>query len=285
MISAYHNLFVCSVLTYLMEPETRKRIRDSLGSLPVTIREDLPESFEKIGDILIIYLKPHHLPFEAEIGEAYRRAFDVKTVLRKGRIHGNYRVPDSMVIAGSETVTTHKENSILYQLDLSQVMFCSGNIHERIRVSTFPPHEKVVDMFAGIGYFTLPIAKYCHSHVQALEKNEHAYRFLCENIVQNNVAHLVTPHLMDCSEYEGLADRVIMGHPRAHAYLEKAFALVDRGVLVYHEFAPEGRSNRAIERLTSAARKAGKEVSIEGMRRIKKYSPGVWHIVCDARIQ
>jgi tRNA wybutosine-synthesizing protein 2 len=268
-----------------MEPETRKRIHHSLCSLPAPVLEDLPESFEKIGDILIIHLKSHHKPFKAEIGEAYREAFKVKTVLRKGRIHGEYRTPDFEVLAGSETVTTHKENNILYTLDLSEVMFCSGNIHERIRMSTFPPHEKVVDMFAGIGYFTLPIAKYCHSHVEAVEKNEHAYQFLCENIEQNRLTHLVTPHLMDCSDFEGSADRVIMGHPKAYTYLEKAFTLVDHGVLVYHEFTPEGRSDRAINRLNNAARKAGKEISLESMRRIKKYSPGVWHIVCDVAVQ
>ncbi|MBU7014769.1 MAG: class I SAM-dependent methyltransferase family protein [Theionarchaea archaeon] len=268
-----------------MEPETRRTIRHSLSSLPVPVLQDLPESFEKIGDILVIHLKSHHTPFESEIGEAYKRAFGVQTVLRKGRIHGEYRIPDFKIIAGTETMTIHKENNILYHLDLSKVMFCSGNIHERIRVSTFPRDEEVVDMFAGIGYFTLPIAKYCHSRVQALEKNEHAYHFLCENVALNRVTHLVTPHLTDCNEYEGSADRVIMGHPKAHTYLEKAFTLVDRGVLVYHEFVPEGRIDRATERLADTAGKIGKEITIEGMRRIKKYSPGVWHIVFDVSVR
>ncbi len=267
-----------------MEPHTRRAICESLHFLPPRIKRKLPERYEKIGDILVIYLDSLLTPYRKDIGKAYKEAFNVKTVLLKGKIHGEYRVPSYEIIAGSDTKTVHKENRILYKLDLSKVMFSAGNIHERIRMSLLPRDEEVVDMFAGIGYFTLPIAKFCHSRVNAVEKNEEAYQFLCENIALNRVQELVTPHLMDCKDFQGTADRVIMGHPEAYKYLGKAFEVVERGFIHYHAFVPEKDVERVERRLNAEAEKAGKHITMKELRKIKKYSPGVWHFVCDVEV-
>jgi tRNA wybutosine-synthesizing protein 2 len=264
-----------------MKPETRKVLYGNLGSLPASVKNELPETYEKIGNILIVNLPQKVNPYKKEIGAAYKKTFAVKTVLLKGKIHGEYRIPNFDIIAGSDTETIHKENGVLYNLDLSQIMFSSGNINERIRMSTLPHNEKVVDMFAGIGYFTLPIAVYCHSRVDAVEKNEYALNYLRENISLNKVQHLVTPYLMDCRDYRGSADRVIMGHPDAHLFLEKAFDIVKTGVIHYHEFTPESRFDRPVSRITKAAQKAGCTIHIDSLHKIKKYAPGVWHMVYD----
>ena len=278
------NIFIGFLLLHCMEPHIQEEIRESLCNLPPEYKEMLPEKYEKIGDILIIHLHSVLTPYRKDIGEAYKKAFNVKTVLQKGKIRGEFRVPRFEILAGSSTVTIHRENKILYKLDLSKVMFSAGNIHERIRMSTLPDDETVVDMFAGIGYFTLPIAKHCHSHVHAVEKNTDAYHFLCTNIELNNVESFVTPHLADCRDFHGTADRVIMGHPRAHTYLDTAFSICEKGFIHYHEFTPEGKWERIHTRLRNAAEKAGKSISIEEIRKIKKFSPGVWHVVCDVHV-
>jgi tRNA wybutosine-synthesizing protein 2 len=267
-----------------MESCIRKRIYKSLPSLSEELKKRLPEKYEKVGDILIIHLHPSLHDSMGDIGQAYKNAFQVKTVLLKGKIHGEFRVPKFTIIAGSDTTTIQKENGILYELDLSKVMFSSGNIHERIRMSQLPHHEEVVDMFSGIGYFTLPVAKFCESHVSAVEKNQDAFHFLCRNIALNKVEDLVAPCLLDCRQFQGKADRVIMGHPQAHAFLDTAFDIIDRGYLHYHEFVPEKHMGRPTRRLMTAARKAGKSLQIIDTRKIKKFSPGVWHMVFDVRI-
>ena len=48
---------------------------------------------------------------------------------------------------------------MLYKLDPLKVMFSSGNVDEKQRMAHLDCRgETVVDMFAGIGYFTMPLA-------------------------------------------------------------------------------------------------------------------------------
>ena len=53
-------------------------------------------------------------------------------------------------------------------------------------------------MFAGIGYFTLPLAKFAHpSKIYACEKNPDSYEFLVKNVELNDVKDIVEPILSD----------------------------------------------------------------------------------------
>lgn len=55
-----------------------------------------------------------------------------------------------------------RENNVWYAYDMCKVMYSRGNISEKLRVTGFEIQqgEVVVDMFAGIGYWTLPLMKY-----------------------------------------------------------------------------------------------------------------------------
>jgi tRNA wybutosine-synthesizing protein 2 len=72
-----------------------------------------------------------------------------------------------------------------------------------------------------------------------------------------------------------------------HHYLDAGIAALkpEGGIIHYHETTPESMVfSRPVERIETAALKAGKTVEILDCRKIKKYSPGVWHVVVDARI-
>jgi len=66
-----------------------------------------------------------------------------------------------IVYANESPVTVHVENGIKYKFDTQQVMFVPGNGTERMRFSRLKvsPNEFVVDMFAGLGYFSVPLTK------------------------------------------------------------------------------------------------------------------------------
>ena len=254
--------------------------------------ELLPAGFNRVGHIIILRLPQKLLPRKQEIAQALLRIKGVRTVaIRAGTVAGRFREPQVSVIAGDHTTeTVHKENGCVFKLDVGRVMFSLGNVFERARVASLvQPSEVVVDMFAGIGQFSIPIAKQARpSKVYAIELNPVAYQYLQENVRLNRVGHLVRPILGDCTDVapRGVADRVVMGMLHVtHEYLPLAVQVLkpDGGVIHYHESVPSKlRFERPVKRILGAA--GGRDVEILSKRLVKRYAPGVDHVVIDATI-
>ncbi|MBU4534702.1 MAG: class I SAM-dependent methyltransferase family protein [Euryarchaeota archaeon] len=214
----------------------------------------------------------------------------VNTVVKVGNINGKTRKPDVKLLHGNQTETIHKENKCFFKLDVSRVMWSKGNTVERMRIARLVEEgEIVVDMFAGIGYFSVPVA--VHSNLKKLysiEINPEAFYYLNENIILNKIESKVETFLgdsMDMAPYLS-ADRVLMGYiGNTQDYLKPAMDCVKGGgVIHYHETVPEKiMSKRPIERIEKAA--GERNVGIIRQRIIKKYSPGVVHVVVDAKIE
>ena len=173
-------------------------------------------------------------------------------------------------------------------MDLAKVMWSKGNNNERLRIAKLVgDDETVIDMFAGIGYFSIPIAVHSNAkEVISIEINPNSYNFLCENIKLNKVNN-VTPVLGDCmiETPKFNADRIIMGYVKTtHHYLKVAIDSLNKGgILHYHETVPEKLiETRPIERIISQAN--GRDVELLKINKVKKYAPGVEHVVIDARI-
>lgn len=252
----------------------------------------IPAGFDKIGHVAIISLPKKLLDRQSEIAEQLLKIKGVRTVaLREGPIYGRFRRPRIKVIAGEvETETIHREHACTFKLDVAQVMFSVGNLFERGRlIKLVRPEETIVDMFAGVGQFTIPIAKHARpKKIYAIELNPVAFGYLQENIAINRVGDIVEPLFGDCQAVSpiGIADRVIMGILHVtHKYLPLAILTLkpEGGIIHYHESVPRKiRFERPIARILSAA--SGREVEILKMRVVKKYAPGVDHVVIDARV-
>ncbi|MBN1677595.1 MAG: class I SAM-dependent methyltransferase family protein [Candidatus Thermoplasmatota archaeon] len=275
---------------------TRKQRRDPIelireaADIPDRLLRLLPSKWERLGDIGVIRLDDALNPYEDKVAEAYARVLRLKTVLREvGGIEGEFRRPVSRVVFGRDTVTTHLENGIRYRLDVADIMFSSGNEEERIRMAGIRcDDETVVDMFAGIGYFSLPLAVYQKPRkIVACEINPKAHSYLVENIALNGAGARVQPFLGDNRTLAGesFADRVVMGYVKTtHEFLPVALRyLRDGGVLHYHETCPNALiSQRPLQRLKEAAQR--RNVEVLRFKEIKSYAPGVSHVVLDARI-
>jgi tRNA wybutosine-synthesizing protein 2 len=254
--------------------------------------ELLPAGFDRIGHVILLNLPRELISKSEEIARALLRIKGVRTVaLRTEAITGRERRPQVKVIAGAQmTETLHKENGCIFKLDVAEVMFSVGNIFERMRMpKLIQTGEIVVDMFAGVGQFSIPIAKHARPRkVCAIELNEVAYRYLCENVRLNYVGDIVEPRLGDCAKVAplGVADRVIMGMLHVtHEYLPLAMRVLkpSGGVIHYHESVPSKLCfERPIKRISEAA--GGREFEILGQRVVKRYAPGVDHVVIDVRV-
>ena len=250
--------------------------------------EKLPRKWEKFGDVLV--LKMHGIKEKEKVAKAYAEVLKCKTVLEDVEgIKGIERKPCFNFIYGNDAETIHVENGIKYKFDVSKIMFSSGNIDERIRMAKVASkNEIVVDMFAGIGYFTLPIAVYGKAKVYACEINPVAYEYLKENILLNNVANLVTPLLGDCRKVapRGIADRVVMGYLDSIKFLPYAIEILKgEGIIHLHQKCKqEDFPYRLFEEVEKIAKEYGKEAEMIFYKKIKSYAPRIIHGVIDIKI-
>lgn len=242
--------------------------------------------WKKIGDILILDNK-FTVQSDTQLKELSDK-HNVKTIMKVDHIYGTKREPVIKLLYGNDTETINKENGCLFKLDLKKVMWSKGNNNERIRIAKLvEDNETVIDMFAGIGYFSIPIGVHSNAkQIYSIEINPNSFHYLKENIKLNKISN-ITPLLGDCinitPDYK--ADRIIMGYVKTtHHYLKVAIDSLNKGgVIHYHETVPEKLMDiRPINRIKELA--GDRQVEFLKLNKVKKYSPGVFHVVCDVKI-
>ncbi len=269
--------------------DLRQEIRERLRAAGIPI-ERAPRRWERIGEILVLRVGPGERREARAIAEIFGTVLGARTVVQDvSGIHGPLRVPDVRVLWGNGTETMHVEGGIRYALDVARVMFSSGNLAERMGIADrVRPGAVVVDLFAGIGYFSLPIAVRSRAKtVYACELNPVSFRYLVKNTRLNRTTNLL-PLLGDCRDVapRQVADWVIMGHFDAREYLDVAFqTLRGKGTIAYNELCPKEQYPDALtRRLAAAARAHWMDVGAIHTRIVKSYAPGVVHARAEVEV-
>jgi tRNA wybutosine-synthesizing protein 2 len=262
----------------------------------------LPSGFQRIGDIIILNLVDELVKYEKEIGEAVLELNpSVRSVCRKtGIITGTFREPQISVIAGSEdTVTTHIESGCKYRFDVRKVMFAKGNVVERSRIAKqVKDGEVIVDMFAGLGYFSVPIGVLSKPEkVYSIELNPVSFGFLQENLKINHIHNIEAINGDNRFEVDKLvsegvfADRVLMGYlPPPKEFLDWAFKIIKKGgILHYEDIVRVEKEQEDIDRVVGDVREIGEKLGFEVelilARKVKSYGPKTEHWVFDFKVK
>jgi len=273
-----------------------ERVRDRLRRVAgEEVARAMPAGYQRLGSVLMLRLPARLRPYYREIGSSWQDELGVATVaVHAGPVQGELREPSIELVAGGETETEVVEHGIRWRFDAAKIMFAQGNKSERLRVRRLVrPGESVVDLFAGIGYFSIPAASSGPtSRVVAVEKNEVAFRYLVGNLRLNGVADRVAPILGDNREVElplGRADRVILGYlPRATPWIPRAVELIQPrgGWLHLHTVVDAGAADAsAIAEAGEALRAAGARLlSPPEAHVVKPYGPGRTHVVVDLHV-
>ncbi len=266
-------------------------IRRAAGGIEGLDPRGLPSKWELVGGVLVLRFPPPLRPQAERLAPLYAGVLRAKTVVEDvAGIRGDWRVPQVRWLWGDGTETEHWEDGVRFRLDVAKVMFSSGNLDERIRMARVPrAGETVVDLFAGIGYFSIPMAVHSRpARIVACEANPDAFRYLEEN-VRANRAGCVETRLGDCREVapSGEADRIVMGYLRAEEFLGTAFrAARDSCAIHLHGLVRDRWVPRPplMQTLYLEAARHGFVVSSVRLRKVKSVGPRAWHAVVDANV-
>ena len=270
------------------------------GKMPEARLDDLPRSYKMIGKVLLLRLKPSILKYRKVIGVAAHEMLPyVHAVFLVRGMAGIKRRPKIELLsakkghhAGPLSQTLHYEHCCQFLLDLNHVMWAAGNKGEKLRmIKLARKGETIVDMFAGIGYWTIPIAK--HSKVKrifAIDINPKSIEFLRKNIIMNGVSGKIEILQGDCRRFakplEGLADRIIMGYLQdTEKYLPAALVMTKpKAIIHFHRAIHPTKVDAIKSKIMKIAKKAGRKVTFLVVRRVKGYSPSADHFVFDLKI-
>jgi len=158
----------------------------------------LPTSYEDVGSIIHFNLKPHHLPYKHVIGNVYLdflKSSGKRIAVNKiESIANEFRVFPMEILAGETDCleTEVKQNGSVFRFNYSEVYWNSKLSTEHSRViNMFPSETRICDLCAGIGPFSIPLAKKgCTVHANDL--NPRSVYWLKANKKRNFVGLTVT---------------------------------------------------------------------------------------------
>lgn len=156
------------------------------------------------------YKKKSYDDFHSLLWSNIAKLYDSSRIVRRGEIDPNSKIRHSghaiLWMRAHDNNNHHQNNDadngqhskgwititeqkIKQSFDLTKVMFSRGNISEKIRFGKLVhKNDVVLDMYAGIGYYTLPALIYGKAkHVYACEWNPDAIVALKYNLIQNGV--------------------------------------------------------------------------------------------------
>ena len=260
--------------------------------------KSLYSSFDIIGNIAIIKIPDQLLAKKHVIGNAILSNIKhVRTVyMQTSAVKDRYRIRNLECIAGiDDPITMYKEHGCLFKVNVKTSYFSPRLSTERLRIAEqVKDGETIVNMFAGVGTFSIIIAKMKRCKVYSIDINPEAHRYALENIRLNKVQDRVIALLGDARDIirdrlANVADRVLMPLPEeAREFIDDALlALKDEGVIHYftHIHAKDKPNAIALckdEVNTIMSNRCN--YNINGIRVVREVGVRVYQIVADINV-
>ncbi len=207
---------------------------------PDWLNEELPRSYDLIGDVALIKIADVLIPYKEKIGDAMIEATPcIRVVMLDSGVKGEFRVRKLERISGTGTSeTVHKEFGVRIAVDPSLVYFNPRLASERARIAlAVKKGETVIDMFAGVAPFPIVISKLAHPKViYAIDLNPEVERFTNLSIEMNHIKNIVpiTGDAREVVKQLPKADRIIMNLPQSSdEFLDSAMESAKTGAVIH----------------------------------------------------
>ena len=285
-------------------------------NLELSTCDTIPSKWQKLGDMILLpnrsftSLKWKNLTSKQWqlLYEKIALTLKCKRLARQAVIDtSEKRKSQVQLLLGTDPWVITKDNGILYCLNITKTMYCAGNISEKIRQGKLAQKDEViVDLYAGIGYFTLPYLIHAQvKQVIACEFHDYSIQGLKKALKLNNI------DANRCIIYEGdnrnqeliplienKADRISLGllPTSKPGYLTALKALKPIGGWLHiHENVKDSNEHifqqellqylqQLSQTLSNPIKKKQWQFQIIHIERVKSYAPHIWHLVYDIRV-
>jgi tRNA (guanine37-N1)-methyltransferase len=255
-------------------------------------------AFDQIGSIVIIKIPDALVPKRQLIAQAILDNINTaKGVFAQvSAVQGDFRVRELEHLAGENaTLTEYKEHGCRFKVDVAKTYFSPRLSTERQRIADMvQDNEIIVNMFAGVGTYSIVIAKANKScRVYSIDSNNVAAELCTVNAKLNKVSDRVESICGDASKVikdrlAGSADRVLMPLPeRAKEFVHDAvLALKPRGVVHYFAHVKADNKKASQEIGLADAKEAFSEYDhdVGGIRIVREVGPRIYQIVADVSV-
>ena len=287
--------------TFTPQARLQKALTEWCGG---RLNGEIPTKWEKFADVVVLpqtAFREEEWNCTQEMWGIVAEALKVTRVARMGEVHGEFRKSGIELLLGDDDWVVRREHGIDFGYNFTQCMWSSGNVTERGRIANANHEgEKILDLYAGIGYYTLPFLSEgtrgpngergsgrSATHVVACEWNPKAIKALKWSLEKNGVKERCTVLEGDNRKhhFEAEFDRVNLGLlPSSAEGLPIALRALkpEGGVLHVHGLARGGNENQWAEKLAQSLEELGPfACHVEHVENVKWYAPHQRHIVVD----
>ena len=224
---------------------TRTLRRELFSVLTESEADMLCSSFDQIGQIAIIRIPQLLYPKRDKIGAAVLRQASgaTRVFCQITDVTGDYRTRGLELIAGSgDTITEYREHGCVLRVDVARAFFSPRLSTERSRIASLVSEgEVILNMFGGVGAFSIIIAKSTTCTVHNIDINPIAAQLCKENIDSNKMRGTVISECGDAAKIianwqdKPIADRTLMLLPeKSPEFLDSAISATKPGGIIHY---------------------------------------------------
>jgi tRNA (guanine37-N1)-methyltransferase len=258
--------------------------------------EQLISAFDQIGDIIIVRIPDSLVSKKQVIGKTLLEQVSTANSVfyQSSPVEGDFRTRQLEVIAGeNKTQTEYKENGCKFIVDVEKAFFSPRLSTERERIAGLVKDgEIVINMFGGVGMFSLLAAKNTACTVYNIDLNPIAAQLCKENTHINKLKGKVISLNGDATQVineqlVGKADRILMLLPeRSDEFLDSAvLGLKNKGIIHYYSHMHADKKQDAAKLSEGHFLSVNKtDAEIITSRNVRPIGPRFYQTVVDVKI-
>lgn len=243
-------------------------------------------AFDLLGNVAIVnfpedYSRVKKKKFAEKI---LKENNSVKTVLEKSEnFSGRLRTMKTNYLAGEKNKEVlYKENGCVFRFNIDDTYFSPRLSGERNEVASMIKKGEVLVMFAGVGPYSIVIAKNPNVKVYSNEMNKKANKYERLNLELNKLKGRVELFPGDIKKVtrklkakKKKFDWIVMPRPNLKdSFLKEAFMLSKKGTkIIYYDFCPVEEIKNVVQKIKDESKRAKKKIKILRKKKAGEIAP------------